>query len=98
MGDPERPERWYVAATAWPRRAHGGGHADASILRRDGDAWRTVASARPAMAYSLLAPAGDVVVAVDSRGGVRSSADAGEVWDELPVELGPNRAAVLLDA
>lgn len=79
--DPTQPERWYVAAAAGPRQAHGHGHAGAAVLRAGPDGWEVVADELPAMPYLLAAPGPGALVAVLANGELRVSSDAGESWE-----------------
>ena len=70
--DPTQPERWYVAAAAGPRRAHGQGHAGAAVLRAGPDGCVITADDLPAMPYLLASPAPAELVAVLANGEVAS--------------------------
>jgi hypothetical protein len=94
--DPARPERWYVAAAAGPRRAHGPGHAGAAVLRAGPGGWTVVADDLPAMPYLLASPAPAELIAVLASGEVRVSSDAGDSWESAALELGPTRTALVL--
>jgi photosystem II stability/assembly factor-like uncharacterized protein len=94
--DPTEPARWYVAAAAGPRRAHGQGHAGAAVLRAGPDGWTIVADDLPAMPYVLASPASAELIAVLGNGEIRSSSDAGASWETPAVELGPTRTALVI--
>jgi hypothetical protein len=94
--DPVQPARWYVAAARGPRRAHGGGHAGAAVLRAEVDGWTVVADDLPAMPYLLACPSPGELVAVLGSGEVRVSKGAGGSWETLPIALGRTRTALVL--
>lgn len=95
--DPAQPERWYVAAAAGPRRAHGQEHAGAAVYRAHATGWTVVADDLPAMPYLLTSPAPDELIAVLANGELRVSRDAGGSWETPALELGPTRTALVLD-
>ena len=94
--DPTQPERWYVAAAAGPRRAHGQGHAGAAVLRAGPDGCVITADDLPAMPYLLASPAPAELVAVLANGEVRVSKDAGGSWETPVLELGRTRTALMV--
>ena len=99
--DPERPETWYVGAAPGPRKAHGGGNAEARIFRADGGGWIALTGGLPdplpSMPYGLAAPAGGDVWAALADGSVWRSSDYGANWESLPLRLGTtNRAFAVL--
>ena len=98
--DPERPDIWYVSAAPFLKlpdfkmRPHWDGHASGSIFRRDeGRRWKRLSGGLPQpldyMAYALVtdpsAP-GHVYAGV-SNGDVWHTADYGDNWRKLPINL-----------
>ena len=94
--DPIHPERWYVAAAAGPRQAHGQGHAGAAVFRAGPDGWVIAADDLPAMPYLLASPAPAELVAVLGNGEVRVSKDAGSSWETPVLGLGRTRTALVV--
>ena len=97
--DPAAPELWYVSASPGPRQAHGD-DAQAHIFRSlPGGAWRRLGGGLPepltSMPYGLAAPAPGELYAALADGAVWHSADAGDTWNRLPVNLGPNQGLCL---
>lgn len=101
--DPERPEVWYVSAAplmalSKPLRmpiGHYGGHAHAGIYRSSGGAvWERLEGGLPQpldhMPYALLTDPGNPghLYAGLQSGEVWHSADHGESWRRLELELG----------
>ena len=112
--DPARPEVWYVSAAplaTFPRfwmfpTAHWDGHAHAGIFRSSGDGgWTRLAGGLPQplnhMPYALLTDprAPGHLYAGLSDGEVWHTADYGDNWQQLPLNLGRiSRALVMLPA
>jgi hypothetical protein len=94
--DPTHPERWYVAAAAGPRRAHGPGHACAAVYRAGPEGWQLAADELPAMPYLLASPGPAELVAVLANGELRVSSDAGGSWETAGVDLGHTRTALVV--
>jgi hypothetical protein len=93
--DPADPDVVYAGATSGPSRAHGSRPAGAVIYRsRDGGDWEPLAGGLPtpldAFPYALLTDpsAPGHVYAGLADGQVWFSADHGDRWERLPVELG----------
>lgn len=93
--DPQNPERWYVSASPGPQQAHADGQAEAFIYRwQDGGPWEALSGGLPQpllnMPYTLFcdpeAP-GDMYAGL-RNGDVWFSADYGDTWDQLPLNLG----------
>ncbi len=109
--DPERPEIWYVSAapyTAWPTFwklpiAHYDGEAHTSIYRSTGGApWEKLEGGLPQpldhMAYALVTDPDEPghLYAGLANGHVWHSADYGDRWTRLPLELGGVRRSMVL--
>jgi photosystem II stability/assembly factor-like uncharacterized protein len=101
--DPEKPEIWYVSASPMPNPlkgqfeppAHSDGKANAAIYRTSAGApWEKLAGGLPAslnyMAYTLLTDpqAPGHLYAGLSNGDVWHTADYGDNWIQLPLNLG----------
>lgn len=103
-GDPRRPEVIYCATSPGPRRAHGmKGNADAYIYRcQDGESWERLSGGLPQplnyMPYALLTDPGALghVYAGLSNGDVWHTADYGDHWRQLPLNLGNIFTAMIL--
>lgn len=110
--DPERPEIWYVSAApiaVLPRvhlfpRMHWDGHANTSIFRAtENGRWKRLNGGLPQpldyAAYALLtdpAAPGHLYAGL-SNGDVWHTADYGDTWQQLPLNLGAvHRALVML--
>jgi hypothetical protein len=93
--DPEQPEVWYAALSPGAFQAHGDGQAQAYIFRSAGGApWQKLGGGLPDplahMPYALLtdpAAPGHLYAGL-SNGDVWQSADHGEHWSQLPLNLG----------
>ena len=91
--DPADPSLWYVSVSTGAMKAHSENNARAAIFRSTGEGWQRLAGGLPQplnyMPYALLtdpeAP-GDVYAGL-SNGEVWHSADYGESWGRLPVNL-----------
>jgi photosystem II stability/assembly factor-like uncharacterized protein len=101
--DPADPDVWYFSASPGPGKAHGGTDAQAYIFRsRGGGPWEKLGGglAQPldAMPYALLTDprAPGHVYAGLRNGQVWHSADHGDDWARLPVDLGSVRSLVIL--
>ncbi|MCW5850667.1 MAG: hypothetical protein KIT87_11385 [Anaerolineae bacterium] len=101
--DSERPEVHYLSASPGPAQAHSENNAQAGIFRHDGAHWQRLAGGLPRplnhMPYALitdpLAP-GHVYAGL-SNGDVWHSADHGDHWQLLPLNLGGiGRSLVML--
>lgn len=100
--DPAEPDVWYFSASPGPGKAHGGTDAQAYIFRsRGGGPWEKLGGglSQPldAMPYALLTDPGAPghVYAGLSNGQVWHSADYGDAWERLPVDLGSIRSLVI---
>jgi photosystem II stability/assembly factor-like uncharacterized protein len=109
--DPSRPEVWYASISksfSFPRfepAAHIDGQANAYIFRSSGGApWEKLAGGLPQpldyMAYALLtdpAAPGHLYAGL-SNGDIWFSADYGDAWEKLPLNLGGiHRTLVMLN-
>jgi photosystem II stability/assembly factor-like uncharacterized protein len=101
--DPAEPDVWYFSASPGPGKAHGGTDAQAFIFRsRGGGPWEKLGGGLPqpldAMPYALIADPrvpGHVYAGLSS-GQVWHSADHGDAWERLPVDLGSIRSLLIL--
>jgi hypothetical protein len=101
-GDPERPEVWYVSVSPSPFKAHGNGNAEAHLFRSAGGDWQKLTGGLPQpldhMPYALLtdpAAPGHLYAGL-SNGDVWFSADRGDSWIALPLNLGGIHRALLM--
>lgn len=101
--DPERPEVWYLSASPGAFKAHSDGNAQACIFRSHEGGWRRLAVGLPQpldyMPYALLTDPreGGHIYAGLSNGDIWHSADYGEHWRHLQVNLGGiHRTLVML--
>ena len=101
--DPARPEVWYLSASPGAFKAHSKHNAQACIYRNEGTSWRRLAGGLPQplnhMPYALLTErsAPGHIYAGLSNGDIWHSADYGEHWVQLPVNLGGiERSLVML--
>lgn len=92
--DPEEADLWYVAVSRSPYAAHGNGDGQARLWRSAGDGWVAIDAWGDGqdlrrMPYALTTiPARRHHLLVGLRGGVLlHTADAGESWTRLPIEL-----------
>jgi photosystem II stability/assembly factor-like uncharacterized protein len=93
--DPARPEVWYISVSPGPFKAHVEGKAEAFIYRKSGDSsWEKLNGGLPQplphMPYALL-PDRDApghLYAGLSNGDVWQTADYGDHWQQLPLNLG----------
>ena len=77
-------ERWYVASSPSPWKAHGQRPADAKIYRRDGDRWTALTRAPLAETpFGLTAPEPGLLFAGFRNGEIWASEDAGETFGTL---------------
>lgn len=101
--DPEDPDTVYCSAAAGPGRAHGSGPAGARIYRsRAGAPWETLTGGLPdpldSMPYALLtdpAAPGHLYAGLAS-GQVWFTADHGDTWAPLDVDLGSIHRVMLV--
>ncbi len=100
--DPADPEIWYVAASPGPRQAHTPGRAEAYIYRARGSGvWERLGGGLPQplehMPYALITdPDGPGrLYAGLSNGDVWFSANHGDSWEQLPVNLGAIRRSMI---
>jgi hypothetical protein len=84
--DPGDPERWYVSAAAGPGAAHRGERARGRLYRWEGE-WQALPLPAHSMPYALAASDGELLAAM-SDGRMFHSADRGDSWDDIGVELG----------
>ena len=105
--DPERPEVWYLSAGPFGLsgvpQAHKDGEANAAIYRSAGGApWERLSGGLPQpldyMAYALLTDplTPGVVLAGLASGEVWHSANYGDSWDKLPIDLGRVNTMILI--
>lgn len=101
--DPARPDIWYVSASPGPFKAHGSQHAEAYIYRKSGDsAWQKLTGGLPEplphMPYALLPDrnAPGHLYAGLSNGDVWHTADHGDHWQQLPLNLGTIWTAMIM--
>jgi hypothetical protein len=101
--DPARPDIWYVSLSPGPRKAHGSENAEAYIYRSTaGGAWEKLGGGLPqplaSMPYALLTDrdAPGSLYAGLSNGDVWFSADYGDHWQQLPVNMGAIRAVIMI--
>jgi photosystem II stability/assembly factor-like uncharacterized protein len=101
--DPSRPEVWYASVSPAPWKAHSEHDAQAVIVRSTGSPlWQPLAGGLPQplnhMPYALLTDpnAPGHVYAGLSNGDVWHSTDHGDTWQQLPVNVGSVRRALLL--
>jgi photosystem II stability/assembly factor-like uncharacterized protein len=101
--DPARPEVWYASVSPAPWKAHSEHDAQAVIVRSTGSPlWQPLAGGLPQplnhMPYALLTDpnAPGHVYAGLSNGDVWHSTDHGDTWQQLPVNVGSVRRALLL--
>ncbi len=101
--DPSRPEVWYASVSPAPWKAHSEHDAQALIVRSTGSPlWQPLAGGLPQplnhMPYALLTDsnAPGHVYAGLSNGDVWHSTDHGDTWQQLPVNVGSVRRALLL--
>lgn len=101
--DPAHPEVWYVSVSPGPFKAHGTDDAQAFIFRKSGDGpFEKLNGGLPQplsyMPYALLtdrnAP-GHVYTGL-SNGDIWHSADCGDHWQKLPVNLGSVWTAMIM--
>jgi photosystem II stability/assembly factor-like uncharacterized protein len=92
--DPTDPDRWYVALSRSPFAAHGTGDGEARLMRCSGGRWSAIddwgdAPELRRMPYALATlPERPGALVVGLRGGrLLLTRDAGESWEQLPVEL-----------
>jgi hypothetical protein len=84
--DPEDPERWYVSAASGPYAAHSGGRARGRLYRWHGE-WRALALPSDSMPYALVIAGGELLAGM-TDGRILRSADHGESWDDIGVNVG----------
>jgi hypothetical protein len=101
--DPARPEVRYISAAPGPRKAHGSRSAEASIFRAIGEGpWEKLGGGLPQpldhMPYALLTEreAPGHLYAGLANGEIWRSADLGETWARLPVNLSAIRGALVM--
>jgi hypothetical protein len=105
--DPERPEVWYLSAGPigfkGEPQAHKDGQANAAIYRSAGGApWERLGGGLPEpmdyLAYALLTDprTPGAVIAGLANGKVWHSADYGDSWTELPINLGRINSMILI--
>jgi hypothetical protein len=86
--DPDEPDRWYVSAASGPGTAHSGASARGRLYRWDGGRWQALALPPDSMPYAL-ATTDDSLLAGLADGRILSSADRGDSWTQLDVDVGP---------
>jgi hypothetical protein len=100
--DPARPDVWYASVAPGAGKAHSNGNAHAFIFRSIGGApWQKLAGGLPqpldSMPYALVtdpAASGHLYAGL-GNGDVWHSADYGDSWSQLPVNLGSIRALLI---
>ena len=90
--DPDDPDRWYVSAAPGPREAHGGGPAQARLYRWQGEGpWEPIQDGLPSpldsMPYAVAASPDGGLFAGLADGRIFHSADRGDTWAALPVQV-----------
>jgi hypothetical protein len=101
--DCDHPEVWYASLSPAAMKAHSPGNAQAAIFRAAGGAaWQKLSGGLPqpltAMPYALRADpvkSGRVYAGL-GNGDIWHSADYGDTWRRLPLDLPPLRSMVLL--
>lgn len=101
--DPGRPDVRYLSAAPGPGKVHGSGPSEACIFRWTGDGpWEKLGGGLPEplahMPYALLterASPGHVYAGM-ADGEIGHSADLGDAWARLPLELPPIRGALVM--
>jgi photosystem II stability/assembly factor-like uncharacterized protein len=93
--DPSDPKVCYVALSPGAMKAHSPGRADAYIFRTtDARAWHKLSGGLPQpldhMPYALIADPGDPghVYCGLANGHIWHSADRGDTWTRMPIEMG----------
>jgi hypothetical protein len=101
--DSQRPEVWYVAMSPGPMKAHREEMAEAYIYRMiDGSKWERLSGGLPQplmnMPYALLCDpeAGGHLYAGLSNGDIWHTADFGDHWEQLPVNVGSVWTAMIM--
>jgi photosystem II stability/assembly factor-like uncharacterized protein len=92
VGDPSQPDLMYASLAPGPILAHTVGKAQAHIFRsKGGSAWEKLSGGLPdpltSMPYALLSEAGAVYAGL-GNGDIWFSGDAGDLWEQLPLNLG----------
>lgn len=99
LGDRADPETWYVSLAPGAMKAHRDGDAEAYLFRHDRNGWKRLAGGLPQpmkhMVYALLSDAPDHIYAGLASGRVWHSADRGESWSQLPVDMGSIRRCLI---
>jgi hypothetical protein len=85
--DPADPDRWYVSAAAGPGAAHSGDRARGRLYRWESGSWHALALPADSMPYALAAHDGELIAGM-SDGRILHSADRGDSWNEIDVEVG----------
>jgi photosystem II stability/assembly factor-like uncharacterized protein len=93
--DPADAGRWYVSAASGPRAAHSGAGAHGRLYRWAG-AWEPLALPTPSMPYALAASDGKLLAGM-ANGRMLSSADGGDTWSDIGVQLDPIVAMAAAD-
>jgi hypothetical protein len=100
--DPARPEVWYASISPGPFQAHSDSNAQAHIFRANGGvAWEKLGGGLPSdhMPYALITDpsAPGHLYAGLSNGDVWHSANYGDAWEKLPLNLRSiNRTLIML--
>jgi hypothetical protein len=101
--DSARPDVWYVSAAPGPFKAHVEGKAEAFIYRKSGDsAWEKLNGGLPQplphMPYALLTDrdAPGHLYAGFSNGDIWHTADYGDHWQQLPLNMGSIFTAMIM--
>lgn len=92
--DPARPDVWYVSVSPGPMKAHSDNNAQAYIFRSmNGGAWEKLGGGLPQplnyMPYALItdpAAPGHLYAGL-SNGDVWRTADHGDTWEQMPLNL-----------
>lgn len=99
--DSVRPDVWYVSISPSPMKAHSSGNAQAYIFRSiEGGAWERLTGGLPQplshMPYALLPDAAGHLYVGLSNGDIWHTADYGDHWQQLPVNVGSIWTAMVM--
>jgi hypothetical protein len=100
--DPVRPDIWYVSLSPSPMKAHSADNAQAYIFRSMDGAWEKLTGGLPQpldyMPYALLTDRNTPghLYAGLSNGDIWHTADYGDHWQQLPVNMGNIWTAMIM--